>query len=392
MSLRLEKSVLRKHQKKSTSNKRFNILLVDDEKENLDSLSLVLDRDYNLLFANDGQEALDMIKSSEKPEDIHVIISDQRMPTMTGVQLFKNTSKLVPNAVRIILTGFTDADAIISSINDGQIYKFLTKPIDPVDLRMMVKNSLEYYNAEKANEIVVMDLKSKMAEVENTVKVFERFVPRQFKQNLAHDFKNDNSDNPAKLVQSDIVTVLFADIRSFREISKELEAQEILDFLNSCFDLLCDAVHKNSGSVDKFLGDSIMALFDSPKLSNQEEANNAVQAGLDIEHALKDFNTQRIRNGKTAIHIDIGIHTGPVIIGQVGAEQRLDLTLLGDTVNLATELESLNRIYNTSVIVSSDTYELTRNQSTFQFRELDRVTTVTRTDAFAIYSVDNSQG
>ena len=387
MSLRLEKSVLRKHQKKSTSNKRFNILLVDDEKENLDSLSLVLDRDYNLLFANDGQEALDLIKSSEKPEDIHVIISDQRMPTMTGVQLFKNTSKLVPNAVRIILTGFTDADAIISSINDGQIYKFLTKPIDPVDLRMMVKNSLEYYNAEKANEIVVMDLKSKMAEVENTVKVFERFVPRQFKQNLVHDYKNDNS---AKVVQSDIVTVLFADIRSFREISKELEAQEILDFLNSCFNLLCDAVHKNSGSVDKFLGDSIMALFDSPELSNQEEANNAVRAGLDIKHALKEFNAQRINNGKTAIHIDIGIHTGPVIIGQVGAEQRLDLTLLGDTVNLATELESLNRIYNTSVIVSSDTFELTRNQSTFQFRELDRVTTVTRPDAFAVYSVDNS--
>ncbi len=390
MELRLNKSVLRKHKDEKQAGKAYNILLVDDERENLDSLSLVLDKEYKLAFANDGRHALEKLQEGDYPQPLHMIISDQRMPNMTGVEFLSEAKTLVPDAVRIILTGFTDAEAIISSINDGQIYKYLTKPIDPVDLRLTVRHALDYYTLEQENVQLVIDLKKRVKEVENMVKAFEQFVPRQFTDRVASEgVQNIDSIDIGK-AETATVTTLFADIRNFTTLSEALSPQEVLDFLNTCFGYMGEAVHRYHGYVDKYIGDAIMALFDSPDESDQNQVQNAVRAALEMQQKLEEFNRQQQLAGRPTVTVGIGLHTGPVIIGTVGVQSRMDLTVLGDAVNVAARLEELTKIYDASVIISGSTRDLLGNDPAFQVEALDSLEVKGRSGKLDIYGVSLS--
>ncbi len=150
MALKLKKSALERETKRSPEESRHKVLVVDDEPENQRAISSALENDYDVLTADDGAEALKLIKNHNTPKDIHLIISDQRMPNMTGVEFLEKTISILPRSIRIILTGFTDVDAIIDSINKGQVYKFMTKPIDPKDLQVTVKRALERFELEQS--------------------------------------------------------------------------------------------------------------------------------------------------------------------------------------------------------------------------------------------------
>jgi adenylate cyclase len=384
MSLRLEKSILRKHQEERSSTKKFNILLVDDEQENLDSLSLVLDKEYNLLFANDGEHALRVIDELDNPEDIHMIVSDQRMPKLTGVDLFKKTTVLIPNAVRVILTGYTDVEAAISSINEGQIYKFLTKPIDPVDLRKTVRRGLEQHIRADEEVQKVVDLKKRVTEVENILTVFEKFVPRQLTSRIS---KGGVQNIRIGQAERDLVTILFADVRGFSSIAENLDPQELLNFLNRCFKFMSGPIYSHSGFVDKYIGDSIMAMFDiTPGSETGDHAISAALAAIEMQKSISGFNTaNESLNGP--IRITTGIHTGPVVIGTVGAESRMDLTVMGDSVNITADLERYNDTYGSSIIASSDSVKLFNGHPGIEWRELDTVGTKGRRDPHLIYEI-----
>lgn len=125
--------------------KTHTILLVDDEEINLRSLEEMLKHHYHLLFANNGQEALELIKNDPNPERIHLIISDQRMPHLTGLEFLKRTIPLLPKTIRIIVTGYMDTEVIMDSINEGNVYKFITKPFEPENMLITVKHALERY-------------------------------------------------------------------------------------------------------------------------------------------------------------------------------------------------------------------------------------------------------
>jgi two-component system sensor histidine kinase/response regulator len=118
------------------------LLVVDDEKDIIDSLERQFRKQYKILKATSGIDALRILNK----ENVHLILSDQRMPEMTGVQLFERAQKLQPDAIRILLTGYTDVESVIAAINNGQIYRYITKPWDPVDLDVIVKRALETYD------------------------------------------------------------------------------------------------------------------------------------------------------------------------------------------------------------------------------------------------------
>lgn len=128
---------------------RHTILIVDDEQENLVVLGGMLGKEYDILKAMDAQSALDIMQSDENRERIHLIISDQRMPQMTGVEFLEQTIALNPNAKRMILTGFMDVEAIIDAINKGEIFKFVLKPFDRQDMLLTVRLAIESYEREK---------------------------------------------------------------------------------------------------------------------------------------------------------------------------------------------------------------------------------------------------
>src|ERR1035437_9976840 len=120
---------------------KYSILCVDDEVDNVDALERLFRRKYNVLKATSGAEALKIMAQ----EKVSIIVTDQRMPNMTGVEFLSESMKSQPDTVRILLTGFTDIDSVISAINSGQIYRYITKPWDPVDLANTVDKAIERF-------------------------------------------------------------------------------------------------------------------------------------------------------------------------------------------------------------------------------------------------------
>jgi two-component system sensor histidine kinase/response regulator len=130
--------------------KKHTILCVDDEKDNVDALERLFRKKYRVKKAISGEEALSLL--GEEPT-VSLIISDQRMPHMTGVEFLEKSIQHVPSAMRILLTGYTDIDSVIAAINTGQIYRYLTKPWDPVDLAKTVDTAIERYELQGELEI-----------------------------------------------------------------------------------------------------------------------------------------------------------------------------------------------------------------------------------------------
>ncbi len=155
------------------------------------------------------------------------------------------------------------------------------------------------------------------------------------------------------------VTVLFTDIRGFTKLSEKLTPSELVDFLSEFRERMSNAIFKNGGSVDKFIGDAIMGIFGTPKPSKifGEDSENAFKAGLEMFKQLNEINNNRVAKGYKPINIGIGIHTGEVIAGNIGEGNLLEYTVIGDAVNTASRIESLCKKYNDDFIVSKAVYD-----------------------------------
>src|ERR1043165_3383114 len=124
----------------------YKIMIVDDEPANLRLLDRLFRRDYQVIVAASGQEALRLLEQ----HDVALLVTDQRMPGMTGIELLKRASEIRPHMVRIILTGYTDVGALVEAINCGQVYKYVTKPWSNDELRLTVSRSLEHYETNRS--------------------------------------------------------------------------------------------------------------------------------------------------------------------------------------------------------------------------------------------------
>ncbi len=141
---------------------QYTVLLVDDEKENLNVLCSILGNRYNILLAKDGQEALDLVQSMAHPEQLTLVVSDQRMPRLTGVQLCEQLCTISPDTMRIIVTGYIDIDAIVDSVNRARIYKFVIKPFDRHDFELTVQRAIEAWEAKHQHDVHVNNLKTEL--------------------------------------------------------------------------------------------------------------------------------------------------------------------------------------------------------------------------------------
>jgi len=141
---------------------RYGLLLVDDELFNLTTLAGLLEEDYTVITASSGDEALRLLDDPALARQIQVIISDQRMPGMSGVQLLSQVRELHPAIKRILLTGYTDVDAIIGAINEASIYKYLRKPVDSQELRLTLSRALECWQLEQDHATLLHDLQQAM--------------------------------------------------------------------------------------------------------------------------------------------------------------------------------------------------------------------------------------
>lgn len=151
-------------EKKDTEEDKPLVMLVDDEVENLSVLKALLDSKYQIITGLNGEEALSMIENMRDPERIQLIISDQRMPKLTGTRFFEKILDRMPHTIRIILTGYSDMDAIMDAINKAQIYKFVTKPFEPPELLLTVKRGIEVYQMRQELEAYTHQLEQMVAD------------------------------------------------------------------------------------------------------------------------------------------------------------------------------------------------------------------------------------
>ena len=206
---------------------------------------------------------------------------------------------------------------------------------------------------------------------------YHRFVPHQMMT-----YMNKGSIDELRLddyVKLDM-TVLFSDIRSFTSLSERLTPEETLRFLNSYLSRMEPSVEAFGGFIDKFIGDSIMALFGTT-------ADDAVRAALHMLAALRDYNLGRLRAGYEPIRIGIGLNSGPLLLGVVGGASRLQGTVIGDAVNVASRVEGLNKTYGTSLLLTGNTVERLACAERYAMRHIDTVRVRGRQRSERIYEL-----
>jgi adenylate cyclase len=157
-----------------------------------------------------------------------------------------------------------------------------------------------------------------------------------------------------------IAVIMFTDIRDFTSISENLEPEEVVEFLNSYLTKMVECVDRTGGIVDKFIGDAIMAEW-GILVSKGNDTENAINSALMMRKALQEFNRIRADKKMPLIKMGCGINTGPVLSGQIGSEDRMEITVIGDAVNLASRIEALNKPFGTDIIISKDSYNLVKD-------------------------------
>ncbi|TFH73106.1 adenylate/guanylate cyclase domain-containing protein [Gammaproteobacteria bacterium LSUCC0112] len=183
-----------------------------------------------------------------------------------------------------------------------------------------------------------------------------------------------------------IVSVLFADIRGFTTLSEKQTPSQTLHMLNQCFEKICLAIESCGGVVDKFNGDAVMALFGAP-VSHANDADRAMHALLNIEQALREL-SENPDSPTAGLSIGLGIHTGLVVAGNMGSQNRMNYTVIGDSVNLASRLESLTRLYGVSNLVSEASVKaLGKDADKYQWLELDVVRVKGKREPVRIFSL-----
>ncbi len=181
------------------------------------------------------------------------------------------------------------------------------------------------------------------------------------------------------------VTILFSDIRGYTTLTENLGAAEVVSLLNQYFETMVEAVFNHEGTLDKFIGDALMAVFGAPLTLIENHAWKAVQSALDMRKRLAEFNQRRIIQAQPEIKIGIGISSGEVVSGNIGSQKRMDYTVIGDGVNLSSRLEGVTKEYGCDIVLSEFTYELCSHH--ILVRELDRIRVKGKHQAVNIYEL-----
>jgi len=326
---------------------KFPIMYVDDEEHNLISFAATFRKEYKIHTATNGNDAIEIMRHN----DIKLVITDQRMPEMTGIQLLEKLSPEFPDSIRMILTGFSDIEVIIDAINSGRVFRYITKPWNENELRMTIENARQIFELQSSNRSLIAELQQKVEEQDQTLKLFVKYVPEQV-------VKKTLGNSQESIFEGDLrnVAVLFCDIRGFTPLSEELSPKEVVSFLNEYYQIMTEVVKQHNGSVIQFVGDEIFAAFGAFEHYPDNEAKSAYCA-IKMMDTLPLLNKKYNEKFKTEIEIGIGINYGEVVAGNLGSEDRIRYSVTGDTVNTGKRIESITKDHPNSILISDSIYK-----------------------------------
>ena len=268
----------------------------------------------------------------------------------------------------------------------------------PITLRgkeigaLLITTEIHNYFTEKICETIKLFIKNSSIVIDNSMlfknmndmskkmnETFSKFLPQEVISEFMH------KDEDAMLIgEKRNCAILFSDIRSFTELSESKEPEEIVELLNEYFSKMVSVIESKGGHIDKFIGDAILAIFGAPK-SYVDNNLRAINAAIEMRKELDLFNEKAVKDGKTTIDIGIGIHSGEAIVGNIGSMNRIDYTVIGDTVNLASRLEGLTKEYQFPIVISDALYNTVKND--VHVREIDTVRVKGKEKPTIIYGV-----
>ena len=215
---------------------------------------------------------------------------------------------------------------------------------------------------------------------------FKKYVPSDLVTQLVR-----NSQTAEIGGKKQTLTLLFSDIENFTGISEKTKPEDLVNRLYDYFSLFAHTISGNRGTIDKYIGDSIMAFWGAPiAMDIKQHATLACRSALICQTQGFNLSNAWIREGKPKFRTRFGIHTGEVVVGNMGSDERINYTVLGDNVNLASRLEGINKYYGTEIIISGITHDLV--QEDFEFRLLDKITVKGKTKPLYIYELLAEKG
>lgn len=312
----------------------MKVLVADDNADNRQLIEdILIGLGHDTLVARDGLEALS--QSLEQAPDL--IVLDINMPGLSGFEVCQRLRDN-PNTSQIpilMLTALADVDNRVKGLGLGAD-DYLTKPFSPreliarIDARLRIKAHTD-------------DLRATQEQIRKT---FERFVPATVVEQLLEHPEEVRLGGQLKEI-----TVMFADLQAFSSVSEHAAPETMLEVLNRYQELIVSHILEVEGTIDKFTGDGVMALFNTP-LPQENHALQAVRAAVMIQRTLPTFHQDF--EPVFQLKVNFGINTGEAVVGNVGTAQLMDYTAIGDTVNLASRLEDIST--NGQILVSESTY------------------------------------
>ncbi|MBF0444424.1 MAG: response regulator [Magnetococcales bacterium] len=320
---------------------------------------------FEVITAQQGDEGVKLVRQSLLENcPFAVAFIDIRMPPgIDGLKAASQIRDLDSSIYIIIVTAYSDRS--IEEIQRGVRHDVVLarKPMSDDEIIQQAYNACNNWDRDRKFEEQSRRLETVNVELQEKILLFDKFVPKNFIKVLDPNFDSDH----IKLgnCSEKEMTVMFSDIRSFTALSETITPEDSFRFINSYLGNMGPIVTKHHGFIDKFLGDGIMALF--------EDADNAIQTAIEMMQRLGIYNVGRKRAGYVSIAIGVGIHKGPLTLGTIGEQDRMQTTVIGDTVNLAARTEGLTKTYGTPILLTENAFLALQEPSKYSHRMLDRV-------------------
>ena len=316
--------------------KAASVLVVDDEPFNIDLLTEEIEElGLCAVSASNGREALDHIEE----HGCDMVLLDIMMPEMDGIELLErlhDAGRLASLPV-IVVSAVDDIHQVARCIELGA-EDHLLKPFDPVLLRARIDSALE---KKRLRDQVARQLAT-------TREVFGKYVPESVAESI---LAGNGTLSPVQT----IATILYCDIEGFTGIVEQMSPVRTMQMLNEYFAAVLEPIRRHGGIVNQFQGDAMLVTFNVP-VEDPRHGDQAVRAAIDIQAVLTEQRFAGVR-----LRTRIGINTGPVVAGNVGAGDRLHYTVHGDAVNVAARLEALNKAHGTDTLISGTTIAILRD-------------------------------
>jgi adenylate cyclase len=295
----------------------------------------IRDGELTFRFAHHGKEALAVLAAEP---DIDLMLLDINMPVMDGLTLLNELRERKSSVRAIMVSAYGDMTNLRTAMNRGA-FDFVTKPVDLNDLEITVRKALT-------------DI-AKLREIERLHAAAERArnnLSRYFSPNIVEMLAAQ--DEPLGAVRRQTVAVLFVDIVGFTRMAEAMSPEAVVTLLRQFHERMTAQIFACGGTVEKYIGDAILAVFGVPTPTGDDAANALICAEMMLE-ALDRWDVERIRDGETPLAIGIGLNYGPAVLGDVGSEHSMSFTVIGDTVNTASRLQGLTRTLKTPLVVGA---------------------------------------